>query len=55
MAHCLLCHEPIRPGEVLAKALDQFFRGSHHPLALAFLKEQVEPTLQALGYPKEET
>jgi hypothetical protein len=56
------------PAEVLAKALDQFFheiesasrRGPNefhrrHALADEHLREQTRPTLQALGYPKEET
>jgi hypothetical protein len=49
--HALRAH---RHAEVLAKALDQFLRCSPPGRRLEQeLKEQVEPTLQALGYPKE--
>jgi len=47
--------------EVLAKALDRFFREAEHHLVLGQvgeveqLKREVLPTLRALGYPKEET
>jgi hypothetical protein len=45
--------------EVLAKALDQFLHSSPIPCyaygSIQVLREAVEPTLQALGYPKEET
>jgi hypothetical protein len=41
--------------EVLAKALDQFFRDPHFGSSRAVLEDQTKPTLQALGYPKGET
>lgn len=42
---------------VLAKALDQFLREAEDNMyaALRLLQPAVEPTLRALGYPKEET
>jgi hypothetical protein len=58
-------HEPgwkispsVEHAEVLAKALDQFFadaRGTPSVGDSAKLRQAVEPTLRALGYPKKET